>query len=167
MGDRLVIMSDGKIEQVGTPHEVFSQPKTLFVAEFLGDNNIFRGKVAGVDGKKATIETDKGFFAVETDRRIPGNGKKTAFAIRADLASDEDISGDDNRIGATVRLIEYQGFYVTLRLELEDGSEFLMKESQDKFFRDPHAEGEKVTIRWTPRDAVLLPGAEKHKRLYI
>ena len=49
MGDRLVVMSDAVIEQVGTPYEVYCQPETRFVAEFVGENNIFQGRIADID----------------------------------------------------------------------------------------------------------------------
>ena len=48
MADRVVVMNKGRIEQIGTPEEIYTRPKTHFVAEFVGSNNIFDGKVAEV-----------------------------------------------------------------------------------------------------------------------
>jgi len=167
MGDRLVVMSDGIIEQAGTPYEIYCQPETLFVAEFVGDNNIFRGRIADVDGKKATVDTDRGKFVVETEREIPEKGATAALSIRADLVSARKQEGTgDNRLAAKVRFVEYLGFYVKLRLELEDGTEFHMKQHQDVFFTMPRKEGDSLIIEWSAKDAVLLPGEEKRKKLY-
>jgi putative spermidine/putrescine transport system ATP-binding protein len=168
MGDRLVVMSEGVVEQVGTPYEIYCQPKTLFVAQFVGDNNIFRGRVEEVNGKKVTIDSDRGKFLVETDRPIPEKGEEAAFSVRADLMKRKKLDApSDNRIGDKVRFIEYLGFYVKLRLELEDGTEFHGKEIQEVFFQNPVKEGESLTIGWSARDAVLLPGDKPGKRLYI
>lgn len=47
MSDKIVVMSDGEIQQVGTPEDIYNEPKNLFVADFIGDSNIFKGKMVG------------------------------------------------------------------------------------------------------------------------
>lgn len=47
MSDKIVVMSDGEIQQVGTPEDIYNEPKNLFVADFIGDSNIFKGKMIG------------------------------------------------------------------------------------------------------------------------
>ena len=47
MSDKVVVMSDGEIQQVGTPEEIYNEPKNLFVADFIGESNIFKGKMVG------------------------------------------------------------------------------------------------------------------------
>ena len=71
MGDRIVIMSRGRIEQIGAPVEIYRTPHKHFVAEFLGSSNIFRGRMVSVDGGLVSIETGRGRFRV-TDS---GEGK--------------------------------------------------------------------------------------------
>ena len=56
MADRVVIMSRGKIEQIGTPQDIDSRPKSRFVAEFLGSSNIFSGRVTGATGDHLHVE---------------------------------------------------------------------------------------------------------------
>jgi putative spermidine/putrescine transport system ATP-binding protein len=168
MGDRLVVMADGVIEQIGTPYEVYCKPQSLFVAEFIGDNNIFMGRIASKEKGKSIIDTDYGRFLVQTDRPIPEPGEAVSFCVRADSTSVRE--GDDlreNRILARVRFIEYLGFYIKLRLELEDGKEIFAKESQTRFFQDPLKEGDKLSVRWSAENAVLLSGHESGKKLYI
>ena len=60
VSDRLAVMSDGRIEQVGTPQAVYRRPATRFVAEFVGDNNVFEGRVVAVSRSKGTREDDAG-----------------------------------------------------------------------------------------------------------
>lgn len=47
MSDRVVVMSDGMVQQIGTPEEIYNEPKTVFVADFIGESNIFDGKMVG------------------------------------------------------------------------------------------------------------------------
>lgn len=47
MSDKVVVMSDGMIQQIGTPEEIYNEPKNVFVADFIGDSNIFNGKIMG------------------------------------------------------------------------------------------------------------------------
>jgi iron(III) transport system ATP-binding protein len=60
MSSRIAVMNAGKIEQVGKPREIYTQPKTQFVAEFIGTSNFLPGKVAGVTGEEVRIETAEG-----------------------------------------------------------------------------------------------------------
>ncbi|HEX9447909.1 MAG TPA: ATP-binding cassette domain-containing protein, partial [Dongiaceae bacterium] len=57
MADRICVMSDGRIQQLGSPLDVYYRPKTEFVARFFGDNNLIRGSLAAVDGEMRGIET--------------------------------------------------------------------------------------------------------------
>ncbi|MFB6127829.1 MAG: ABC transporter ATP-binding protein [Halolamina sp.] len=58
ISDRVAVMRAGTVEQVGRPRAVYREPATRFVAEFVGDNNVFEGEVVGVDGETATLSVD-------------------------------------------------------------------------------------------------------------
>ena len=62
MADRVVIMSRGRIEQIGNPQEIYRAPRTKFVAEFLGSSNIFAGSVSHANGQSVKIATPAGEF---------------------------------------------------------------------------------------------------------
>jgi putative spermidine/putrescine transport system ATP-binding protein len=172
MGDTLVVMSDGVIEQIGTPHQIYCEPETLFVAEFVGENNIFRGEIDSVDGNKAVVKCNLGKFVVETDRKIPEPGVKAAFSIRADRATTlwpTEIPKDDgkNYLQGKVLFVEYYGFYTNIRIKLDNGTEFHIKEVEEAYLKTPVKEGDDVMVRWSFGDAVLLPDDGKSKRLYL
>jgi putative spermidine/putrescine transport system ATP-binding protein len=81
LADKIVVMADGSIEQIGTPQEIFVASASQFVAKFVRDNNIFRGKVkkASADGKGHVIQLD-----------VPGIGtlfSRGQFAQPGDLAA--------------------------------------------------------------------------------
>ncbi len=55
LSDRIAVMNQGKIEQIGSPSEIYEQPRTPFVADFIGDTNLFEGEIAGIDGSNVII----------------------------------------------------------------------------------------------------------------
>ena len=58
MSDRIVVMNAGRVQQIGTPTEVYDQPRTSFVARFIGESNLFEGRVAERDSDTARLETE-------------------------------------------------------------------------------------------------------------
>ncbi len=85
MADRVVIMSDGRIQQVGTPREIYRAPANHFVAEFVGANNILRGTVRGLAGGIATVETKFGTLsAAVPERGAPAIGDSVSLVVSAD-----------------------------------------------------------------------------------
>ncbi|AWC21289.1 Trehalose import ATP-binding protein SugC [Aminobacter sp. MSH1] len=71
MADRVVIMSRGRIEQIGNPQEIYRAPRTKFVAEFLGSSNIFAGNVSYANGQSVKIATPAGEFIVPPNAAKP------------------------------------------------------------------------------------------------
>lgn len=57
LSDRIAVMNQGKIEQIASPSEIYEQPRTPFVADFIGDTNLFEGEIAGIDGSNVIIST--------------------------------------------------------------------------------------------------------------
>ncbi|NMG22429.1 ABC transporter ATP-binding protein [Brasilonema bromeliae] len=64
LSNRIAVMNQGKIEQIGTPSDIYEQPRTSFVADFIGDTNLFEGEIAGVDASSVIIFTKTGFSIV-------------------------------------------------------------------------------------------------------
>ena len=158
MGDRLIVMNDGIIEQVGMAYEIYNSPQTFFVASFVGDNFILRGNISSVDGTLVTIQTERGTFKVDTERELPERGKTVGFSIRADLLSvlREADESTDNQLKGVVDFLEYVGYVVKLRVMLEWGDELIVKETEDVYFERPYKEDDKVRVGWKAKDAVFL-----------
>ncbi len=113
MADRVVIMSRGKIAQVGTPREVYRAPKTRFVAEFVGRNNIFGGTITAAGD---AIETPLGVF--KTPTTAPA-GTKAAIVVSADMMR---LGGGENTLEAEVISEEFVGSMVTVFMKAADGT---------------------------------------------
>tara|TARA_B110001450_G_scaffold177517_1_gene165833 strand:- start:1886 stop:2974 length:1089 start_codon:yes stop_codon:yes gene_type:complete len=126
MADRVVIMSRGRIAQIGAPKDIYRAPDNRFVAEFVGRNNIISGKVKSSSGKSVIISGSLGNFKVHLGDRVkPSPGDEGSFVIAADLVH---LSPKKPRAGNHIEcsLIseEFIGSVVTLFFETPDGSEF-------------------------------------------
>jgi iron(III) transport system ATP-binding protein len=109
MGDRVGVIRRGGIEQIGAPEEVYQQPATRFVAEFMGNTDFLPGEV--VEGG---IQTEIGLIPQKVD--LP-EGAKVELAVRADDVAFEPTAGAESLILAR----HYKGAYNIYRLRLPSG----------------------------------------------
>src|SRR3546814_14923989 len=80
LSDRIAILSQGSIIQVGPPDSVYERPQTAFAASFLGDANFFPGRVAGMAGEFGCVEPDIHGALVTADR-LPDTGTRVVLAV--------------------------------------------------------------------------------------
>lgn len=159
MGDRLVVMNEGIIEQIGTPQDIYIRPATFFVASFVGDNFVQMGKIESVENTVVSLSTELGTFKIDTRRSLPGQGEDVGFSIRADLVHIlRDGQKSDNELNGIVEFVEYVGYVVKVRIRLESGEEIIIKQTQDEYFETPPKEGDKIKIGWAANEAILLTG---------
>ena len=113
MADRMAIMQDGVIIQVGTPRDIYQFPKNAFVASFVGETNFISGKVQDVSNGTVTIETPVGTLHSETVYRELTTGTPVQCSIRPEaLVMDGVQNGNnraENRIDAKVTAVNYLG----------------------------------------------------------
>jgi putative spermidine/putrescine transport system ATP-binding protein len=149
LADRIVVMRDGEVRQVGTPEELFSRPDHLDVAEFMGFRNSISGRVSARDGDFATIDMGHASIhgRVRTELAI---GAMAVAAIRPD---DLAVTTNGSGIAATVTASEFRGqeFFAFGRAG----------DSTDVSFKAPHrlAAGETVQLAADPQ-RVLVYAAE-------
>jgi len=144
MADRVVIMSDGVIEQVGSAREIYRAPASRFVAEFVGRNNIVSGVVKG-----GSIETALGAFPAD------GPDGPAALVISADLVTASRAAGA-NSVEATLISEEFVGSIVTLFLEARDGSEFKVQVQERALAELDSGSGGVLHLSWDPAAAHIL-----------
>jgi len=82
MSDRIVVLNEGAIEQVGTPDEVYRRPANRFVAEFFGESNFFTGPVVEVQGQICTVKTEDGLQVSGVLRDCSVNLKEPTLMVR-------------------------------------------------------------------------------------
>jgi ABC-type Fe3+/spermidine/putrescine transport system ATPase subunit len=161
MADRIAVMNEGRVEQVGTPQVIYKEPRTRFVAEFVGRNNIFRGRVADAVNGTFHVETRHGTFVVAAPDRSITAGQDVTFVVRADLTRPV-VSGaaTENTISGVIKGFEFAGSVVLVVLDLGEGEE--LKVEQHESFTTGEAaprHGASLTVGWTTADAFPLPTA--------
>lgn len=157
MADRVVIMSRGKIEQIGTPQEIYRTPATRFVAEFLGSSNIFQGTLVRDDRGVVVLDTPFGSFETDgSSKAQPGaTATMTVLDTKTHLAATKP-AGVRNVL--PVRMIgeEFVGATATIYLETEGGQEIRVQKGHDELSALPLEIGKQLFAHWEPADSHLI-----------
>ena len=162
MADRVVIMSRGRVEQIGNPQEIYRAPRTRFVAEFLGSSNIFAGQVSAVTGDTVRIASAAGEFDVVRNPAKPlAKGDKATFVVSDDRVhlANQPPSAGLNGLQAVVVGEEFVGATAVVHLEAADGTEIKAQKSHDELEQLNLSPGAKVWVTWRADAGHILPGA--------
>jgi len=157
MSDRVVIMNQGRIEQIDSAKGIYRNPATRFVAEFVGANNILSGTVIAAD-KLIEIDTPAGRFkSVESSDHIWSIGDTTSLVISADLIRlSTSAVNDENEMECRFISEEFVGSIVTVLTETPDGADFRIQLQQRELSELDLKVGATVYVRWDSHDAHLL-----------
>src|SRR3989442_8728566 len=120
LSDRVVVMNEGRVEQIGTPFEVYNFPRTAFVASFVGTLNILRGRVVDPARGKIVVDGQEVYASRGLEHARAGNA--CSFAIRPEIVSLGEASGDGNRMQGTVEDVTFLGSIVRIRVRFEDNA---------------------------------------------
>ena len=154
LSDRIVVMNEGRVEQIGTPFEIYNFPRTAFVASFVGTLNLLRGRVA--DPARGTIVVDDQEIRAARGLEPARAGDAYVVALRPEVVSIGE-TGDGNRMRGTVEDVNFLGSIVRIRVRFKEN-----RISLDTFNNPtlaPPRRGQALTVSF-PREAVLaLDGA--------
>jgi spermidine/putrescine transport system ATP-binding protein len=156
MADRVVIMNEGRIQQIGAPQEIFRRPLNRQVAEFIGGNNIFPGTV--VEAKDDLVKVRTAFGEVWATQTLDvAAGEQTLIIVAADRVELADsASGQGNEVTARVATLEFVGATVTVFLETEDGSELQVQRPLHEMEGGKLQVGRSFVARWPAEHGFLL-----------
>jgi putrescine transport system ATP-binding protein len=123
MADRIAILDKGEVMQVATPAEVYEAPNSRFVADFVGNINMFEGKVADRDGAGATITSANGVTIRTANAGDAAAGSEVAFAIRPEKikVSSKKPEGGDNVMEGEIYDIAYLGDMTIFHVQIGNG----------------------------------------------
>src|SRR5215475_8639875 len=118
MSDRIVVMYEGRVEQVGTPLEIYNYPRTRFVASFVGTLNILSGHVVDPATGRMAIDGQE----LRTTQPLPADdaGKKRMLALRPEAIVLEPPVAGRNTLTATVEEVSFLGAIVRIRTRVKD-----------------------------------------------
>ncbi len=162
MSDRVAVMNDGVIEQIGTPKDVYEEPNSLYVAKFIGEVNIFNGEIKQNEGDYLVTEIEGRLYTLKNRKKL-SSGSKISVIIRPE---DIDVWGDNEVLdeekggmfSGIVEQVIYKGSTVDLIVKLMGGQRVLATEffNEDDEKLDYHV-GEKVWLSWVSGWEVILP----------
>ncbi|MGL4521563.1 MAG: sulfate/molybdate ABC transporter ATP-binding protein, partial [Bacilli bacterium] len=137
VANRIVILNEGKIEQIGTPQEVYDVPNSAFVYDFLGNVNLFHGRIQG--GK--LILNDKEALSIGDDQTAATDSEKAIGFVRAhDLHIYKREEADDSCLQVQVKHIQMLGPVVKLELYAKENELFLEAEVTRERYRELNVE---------------------------
>lgn len=156
MADRVVIMSRGRIEQIGTPQEIYRTPRTRFVADFLGSSNIFPGTLQADAQGRAAIATDSGTFLLDGQHGAAGQAASlTVLDTRMQVHEQRPAPGV-NAVEARMIGEEFTGATATLYFETPRGQEIRVQKSHEDLADLSVAMGRSFHLSWSPADSHLV-----------
>jgi ABC-type Fe3+/spermidine/putrescine transport system ATPase subunit len=155
MSDRIAVMSQGQVEQVGPPQEIYEQPRTAYVADFLGVSNLMEGTAQGqgTGGCRVTLG-DFELIAGEGESDTQGASKITIRPERVDLQTTGTMG--ENRLPGMVERVVYVGSILQVFVTLAPGHK-IQAWIQNEGGEVPFASGTAVSVH-LPREALrVLP----------
>ena len=164
LSDRIVVMNAGRIEQVSAPYELYTRPKTLFVAKFIGRNALISGQVAAAQGAGVLLRTAFGLLGGAALGETPVVGSPASLAVPAEaidiLAADTALGEvlstyGGNPIKAKIESVQQVGHIVQLTASIGASEPVFIELHADKYAGRFHA-ADDVLLAWRRDVATLI-----------
>ena len=161
MADTVAVMNNGRIEQMGSPAELYESPLTTFVANFLGQSNLLAGRRAGSDGELLEVESHGHTLRVPQDRAHLGEGD-LLVGVRPEKihlgGADDEVGGGLNRLtGGVVADASFMGVSTQYLIRMPWGQDITVF-AQNRGVGELHPAGSVVTLSWEPAHTFALAG---------
>ena len=153
MSDRIIVMNQGVVEQIGTPEEIYEQPRTRFVSQFIGETNLLEGVVESVSGNAVQVAC--------AGHRVSGRcsppnvvtvGQQVTIAVRPEHVSVIDVNSAEGLAGTIVQRM-FLGSATRIVVNV-DSSLQLIADQLGNIAVQP---GDHVQLNWHPEKAVVIP----------
>lgn len=154
LADQVVVMNKGNIGQTGTPTEVYSRPKSRFVADFIGKSNVFAATLDGSDGKAFSCTLASGEKVRISEAAVSESGKTIHFFVRPEqlvLGRPDAAAADGAKLAGKVRHVVYKGAHQSIHIALT-GGQLIEAQVQGRGWNV----GDDVIAGWNSTDALML-----------
>lgn len=160
MSDRIVVMRDGRIEQIGTPRQIYTMPESRFVASFVGEANILEGKAVAAEGHSGVIEWDGRTLKGRLPVRPVSTGSSVAMIVRPEDIHLTRIHHDrepaeNELIGQVIEEV-YGGSHVRIMVQLTNGKRIYARVDNEQASLYPV--GCTVRVAWPEGSPILAAG---------
>lgn len=163
MADTVAVMNSGRIEQLGHPADIYELPRTVFVANFLGQSNLIKGAPAGRSGEDVLVSAFGASFAVPAARSF-ATGADVIVGVRPekmtilDAVDDRRVPEAHNRVHGTVTDVSYSGVSTQYLVRTPWDQELVVFE-QNAVVGDRSEVGDEVVVHWSPQHTFGLDGS--------
>lgn len=152
MSDRIAIFNHGKIEQIGTPTQIYDNPTTQFVAQFIGETNLLSGKVRQAENGRLAVRLDSGADLDVVTSVGAEVGKQVKISVRPERITVNSTGQSSNALKATVADVVYHGDHLQVRAR-HQGTDLIIKANRNL---PPPGIGDAVTISFEPEQCWVV-----------
>ena len=159
MSDQVAVMNQGRFEQIGTPQELYYQPRTAFVAGFVGDSNQYAGTVQEQSEHVATIVTEHGVRLLSYSSQPVPLGSPVTLFIRPEvmrISTSKPATEQDNCLAVTVLRMLFDGAHSQVQVETAEGALLTVALPQTADFQVLEA-GRSVYVSWQASQCLCFP----------
>jgi len=164
ISDRVVIMKEGRIRQVGTPREIYAFPQSRFVADFMGKANFLEVEVLGTDGESARIDIGGKTFIVPRAGRVRPNSGSALLVVRPEALRLISLANVENEIPLKGCVDRFTYFGNIARYEVTTENGPLLIESYNPEASSIFEEGDNVGVLIDFESVRLLPPEDKEQQ---
>ncbi|NJN22649.1 MAG: ABC transporter ATP-binding protein [Leptolyngbya sp. RL_3_1] len=156
LSDRIAVMQNGKIAQVGSPSDIYEFPRTPFVADFIGDTNLLQGQVDDLDGQVMRVQTTTGLAVLVQRSPDPEPLKQVVVSIRPEKIhlSTTATTDSGNCYSGFVKHKMYLGTHLHCMVQLDNGD--CLTVLQPNRTGNQLAVETRVYVHWLPTDCLAL-----------
>ncbi len=163
MSDRLAVMRDGRVEQVGDPETVYEHPATEFVAGFLGASNLLTGEVKDRSSGLVAVALEGGSLAAIPEHRFNGTGARVKLGVRPEKITlqppDDPVPPGANHVDGLLRMATFIGVGHQYEIEGPGGTP-LRVYAQNVGTRRDFSPGDRVRLVWDPEHTFVVNDEE-------
>jgi spermidine/putrescine transport system ATP-binding protein len=161
MSDRIAVMDEGRVAQLGTPAEIYESPRTAFVARFIGEANIFGGTVEGRNGGRWQVANTAARSFLVPDHPAAREGKSLRIAVRPewmDVWPPGAVPAGENALSGTIRDVIYLGETMHVIVSVPGGQDVTVAvRNEGRLIKPlPWKRGDEVVVAWLPEDCQIL-----------
>ncbi|MEU3164366.1 ABC transporter ATP-binding protein [Streptosporangium sp. NPDC006930] len=158
MSDRIAVMNDGTVEQLGSPREIYERPATAFVAGFIGTSNLLSGTVDRFQSGFAVLKLGEDDHVL-TEGGSFGAGEPIAITVRPEkirITTEEQPVGDLSVVRGTVSEVVYLGLYTSYTVCLAHGEEVTVFQQNALDSASTAERGDAVWLSWLPHHSYAI-----------
>ncbi|MBX8824105.1 ABC transporter ATP-binding protein [Ochrobactrum sp. SFR4] len=155
MSDQIIVMNKGRIEQMGDPHTLYRAPKSVFVANFIGETNLLRSQVSGVENDMLKLNWNDNILTAPRGTASVSTQDGYFIALRPEaIRCTQTAPESQNRLKGRIRQLVFKGNHTSVFVEV-DGGTVLNALSHPADITS--SVGDDIWVSWKPESATVLP----------